>query len=71
MNLQLLVICDLLAGQTSCSAELSMKKVLLPRGQGHLTSWHKADGMANSVAHAQNVPLQFNSALQFAQACLN
>ena len=27
-NLQLLVIWDLLAGQISCSAELSMKKVL-------------------------------------------
>ena len=27
-NLQLLVILDLLAGQTSCSAELSMRKFL-------------------------------------------
>ena len=32
-KMQLLVICDLLAGQIPCSAELSMKKVLLPRGQ--------------------------------------
>ena len=27
-KMQLLVICDLLAGQISCSAELSMKNVL-------------------------------------------
>ena len=32
-NLELLVIWDFLAGQISCSAELSMKKVLKPRGQ--------------------------------------
>ena len=34
-NLQLLVILDLLAGQISCSVELSMKKVLYPRGQNN------------------------------------
>ena len=31
-TLQLLVIWDLLSGKFSCSAELSMKKVLEPRG---------------------------------------